>query len=151
MLCVTRRNSSRSGPTSTRLARRDRNQTSLGVDPVFVELRLNERERERRAVDRAVDVRDDVRDGADVILVPVREHERADPAAVGASAPTSGMIEIDAEELGPREHHAGIDEQSGIPAGDEQHVHAELANPAERDDVDRRRSNGARSTRQPES
>ena len=51
--------------------------------------------------------------------------------------------EIDAEQLGLGKHDAGIDEDSGIPAGDEQHVHAELAESAERDDVDGRRCRAA--------
>ena len=85
-----------------------------------------------------------MRDGADVVLVAVREDERRDPAAIGVERADIGNDQVDAEELRPGKHHAGVDEQSGIPAGDEQHVHAELADPAERDDVYRRRPDGAR-------
>ena len=60
----------------------------LPLDAVFGQLRFDERQRQRRAVDRAVDVGQHVRDGADVILVSVRQHERGGAAL--SAAGTSG-------------------------------------------------------------
>src|SRR5262249_3470744 len=37
-----------------------------------------------------------------------------------------------------REHHAGVHQDRRVAAGDEHHVHAELAEPAERDQFERR-------------
>ena len=76
MLCVTRMNSIVERPDVDAVARPDRRSASRAVDAVLLELRLDERQRQRRAVDRAVDERQHVRHGADVILVPVRQHER---------------------------------------------------------------------------
>ena len=76
MLCVTRMNSSPNGPTVTRSGPARHLQTR--VQAVFLELVLDERERQRRAVDRAVDVRHHVRHRADVVFVPVRQHQRGD-------------------------------------------------------------------------
>ena len=50
---------------------------SPGVDAVLGQLGLEQRQRHRRAVDRAREALDDVRRRADVILVPVRQDERA--------------------------------------------------------------------------
>ena len=58
--------------------------TSRRLDLVagLLELVLDQRERERRAVDRALDVRQHVRHRADVILVAVRQHQRGDREAL---------------------------------------------------------------------
>jgi hypothetical protein len=68
---------------------------------------------------------------ANVIFVSVREDERLDASAPGVERRQIRDHQIDAEELGFRKHDAGIHHDSRVPAGDEQHVHAELANPAE--------------------
>ena len=82
MLCVTRMNSIVNGPDRARgRAGATASRPCAGVEAVLLELRLDERERQRRAVDRAVDVRQHVRHRADVILVAVRQHERGDLAA----------------------------------------------------------------------
>ncbi len=77
-----------------------------------------------------------VRHRADVILVAVREHERADPVFV--ELPEVRDHEIDAEQLRLWEEHAGIDQDGGIAAGDHHHVHAEFPEPSQRDDLERR-------------
>ena len=84
--CATRTNSTRNGPISTG--------PSSGLDllrarrvqqPVLVELRLDEPEREPRAqTSRHRDLAQEVRQRADVVLVRVREHDGADRSrAVG--------------------------------------------------------------------
>ena len=89
---------------------------------MLLELRLNEREREPRAVDRTVDPIDHVGDGADVVFVAVRQHERANTPAIGIEHIQVGNDEVDPEQLGFGKHHAGIDEDSGIAAGDQHHA-----------------------------
>ena len=80
MLCVTRMNSIVERPDRDAIARPHGVEPIASVDAVLLELRLDERQRQRRAVDRAVDERQHVRHGADVILVAVRQHERGDRA-----------------------------------------------------------------------
>ncbi len=134
MLCVTRMNSIVNGPTVTR-SRGRTTCSDRAVEAVLLELRLDERERERRAVDRAVDERQHVRHAADVILVAVRQHERG-------GAPFLLQIgevrddPVDAEQFGVGEHHAGIDDDRRLAPGEREHVHAELAESAERNDFE---------------
>jgi hypothetical protein len=71
-----------------------------------------------------------------MVLVAVREHERADPVLL--QLPQVGDDEVHPQQLGLREHDAGIDEDGGVAAGDHHHVHAELAEATQRDDLERR-------------
>ncbi len=140
MLCVTRMNSISNGPTVTRS--RGRTGTSRApVDAVLLELRLDQRQRQRRAVDRAVDERQHVRHAADVILVAVRQHERGDaPFLLQVGQIRNDAV--DAEQLGVREHHARVDDDRRLAPGEREHVHAELAEPAERHDFEHRETAG---------
>jgi len=70
-----------------------------------------------------------------VIFVSVREDEGLDVVAKRLEGGEIRDHEVDAEQFRLRKHDAGIHEESGLPAGDEQHVHAELAETAERDHV----------------
>ncbi len=96
---------------------------------VVFELGLDEGEREWSAVDRPLHSLENVRHGADVVLVPVREHDGRD--LVLLKLPKVRNDEVDPEELRFGEHHAGVDEDRGVAAGDDHHVHAELAQPPE--------------------
>src|SRR5690606_39225255 len=69
-------------------------------------------------------------------LVPVRQHQRADRILL--ELPQVGYDQVHPEQFRLGEHDAGIDQDGGIAAGDHHHVHAELAEPAERDDLERR-------------
>ena len=117
------------------IARPHRRRAAASLEAVLPQLRLDQRQRQRRAVDRAVDERHHVRHAADVILVAVRQHQR------GARALLLQVGEVrddavDAEQLGVREHHAGIDDDGRLAPGERQHVHAELAEAAERHDFE---------------
>jgi len=79
-----------------------------------------------------------VRDGTDVILVPVRQDERRQLVLRQLAQVRDDQVH--AEQLGLREHDTGIDKDGGLAAGDHHHVHAELADAAERNDVERRRA-----------
>ena len=139
MLCVTRMNSIVNGPIVTVVARLDRLQPVAGVDAVLLELRLDQRQRQRRAVHRAVEERQHVRHGADVILVAVRQDQRLDLAAPRLEVGQVGDDQVDAEQIGVGEHDAGVDEDGRVLPRDGHHVHAELAEAAKRHDLERRR------------
>ncbi len=117
------------------LARPHRHQTLLDLLAVFLELGFDKRERQRRAIHRALHDRQHMRDRPDVILVPVRQDERRDPILL--ELPQIRDDEVDAEQLGLGKHHAGIDQDGRVTAGDDHHVHAELPEAAERDDFQR--------------
>jgi hypothetical protein len=75
-----------------------------------------------------------VRHRADVILVTVRQDQRRRTALLKV-----GQIRndpIDAQQLGVREHHARVDDDGRLRPRDRKHVHAELAESAERNDFE---------------
>ena len=117
------------------VARPDRFQPSSSLVIAFIELGLDERERQRCAVDRALDGFQHVRHGADVILVPVREHDRRDLVLLKLAE--VGDDEVHPEQLRFRKHHARIDEDGRVAARDDHHVHAELAEAAKRHELER--------------
>ena len=93
--CATRTSSTPERAELERLvARLGLEQLGLLREPVLVELRLHEPEREPRRDDRLhVDLAEEVRQPADVVLVAVREHDRAhvpplEVADVGSSRST---------------------------------------------------------------
>ena len=102
---------------------------------VLLELRFNERERQLRPVNRAFEIRQHVGHRPDVILMPVRQHERLNPVLL--QLPQVRNDQIDAEQLRLGKHDAGVHEDRRLAAGDEHHVHAELAEPSERDQFER--------------
>ena len=112
------------------IARPDSHQPVRDLVSALLELRLDQRKGQRCAVDGPLNVRQHVRDRANVILVPVRQHERGEPVLLQLAQIRDDQI--DAEQLGLREHHAGIDDDGRLATGDDHHVHAELANAAER-------------------
>jgi len=117
------------------LARTHRHERVRAGEIVLRELRLDERKRQRRPVDRAVDERRHVRHGADVILVTVRQHERG-------SAPFLLQVRqvrndpVHAQQLGVGEHDACVDEDRRLAPREREHVHAEFAESAERNDFE---------------
>ena len=50
------------------------------LQPMLLQLRRDERQRERRSVDGTVEERPDIRQGADMVLVPVCQHHRREAA-----------------------------------------------------------------------
>ena len=113
------------------LRRSQRGQPGAGhVNPVFDQLGLDQRERQRRAVDGAVDVGQQVRNRADVILVAVRQHERRGPCLL-LQIRQIRNDQIHAEQFGIREHDASVHDDGRVAPGEREHVHAELAEAAE--------------------
>ena len=70
-----------------------------------------------------------------MVFVAVRQHERG-------GAPFLLQVrqirndQIDAQQFRIREHDAGVDDDRRVAPGERQHVHAELAESAERDNVE---------------
>ena len=136
MLCVTRMNSISNGPIASRGRAAAPRTAIVGIDAVLLELRLDERQRQRRAVDRcrrraaarAARRRCDPRGRASA---PAR---RRAPSAAGRSR--SGMIRSTPSSSGSGNMHAGVDDDRRLAPGERQHVHAELAESAERHDFD---------------
>jgi hypothetical protein len=119
------------------LARRHHLHPVAGVDAVFLQLRFDQRQGERRAVDRAVEQRHHVRHAADVILVPVREDQRLHLAAARLDVGHVGNDQIDAELIRLGKHDAGVDEDGRVLPRDRHHVHAELAQAPQWDHFER--------------
>ena len=96
------------------LARAHGREPGAGIDAVLFELRFDERQRHGGAVDRAVEERHHVRDGADVVLVAVREDERLDLVAPRLEIGEVRDDQVHAELVGVREHDAGVDEDGRV-------------------------------------
>ena len=99
------------------------------------ELRLDERERQRRAVNRSIEVREDVWNAADVIFVPVRQHQRGG-ASLLLKVGEVRNDQIHAQQLGIREHDTRVDDNRRLAPAERQHVHPELAETTERNDFE---------------
>ena len=109
--------------------------TSVGVDPVLAQLRLDQREGEPRADQRDVAAQpQQVRDGADVVLVPVGEDDGVDVVEPVLDRPEVGQDQVDAGLLGLGEQHAAVDDQQPAVELEDGHVAADLAEPAQRHD-----------------
>ena len=118
------------------ISRLDADEPRLPGRVVVFELVLDQRERQRRPVHGALEIGQHVGHGADMVLVAVRQHERRDPVLL--QLPQVGDDQIDPEQFRLREHHARVHEDRRVAAGDDHHVHAELAKSAERDQIQRR-------------
>ena len=96
---------------------------------------LHQRQRERRAVNREVQLRQQKRNAADVVFMPVRQDQAADLLPVFFQVCEIGRDDIDAEQFRIGKHHARIDDDDVIAVTDGHRVHAELAQSAQRHDV----------------
>jgi hypothetical protein len=115
------------------LPRLDLGEDRRRAESVLVELRLHERERQPRA-DHLADLEraQRVRQPADVVLVAVRDHDRADRPTLEIR--DIRQHQVDAEVLVPREREAGLDHDPVVAVLEHGHVLPDFAEPAERDD-----------------
>ena len=125
------------------VARLDRHQARSMRHPVLVELGLDERQRQRRAVERAVDEGQHVGDRADVVFVAMRQYESLDLAASRRQIGEVRDDQVDAGQFGVGEHRTGVDDDGGVSTRDRHHVEAELAEAAKRHHIDRQCTRGA--------
>ena len=105
----------------------------VGVDFVFFEAAFDEGEGEGGAVDGHIHLGEEEGDAADVVFVPVREDEATDKLFVFLEIGEIRGDDVDTEEFGVGEHHAGVNNDDVIPVAEGHGVHAELAEAAERD------------------
>ena len=77
--------------------------------------------------------REQERHRADVVFVAVGQDQRADVLAVLLEVSEIGRDDVDAQQFGFGEHHPGVDDDDVVAVAQGHAVHAELAQPAERD------------------
>ena len=87
---------------------------------------------EARSVDRHVQVAKDVRQRPDMVLVTVGQHNRSDFRAILLQIRNVRNDKVDSQKLGFRKHHARVDDDEVVAEPQHHHVHAELAESAER-------------------
>jgi hypothetical protein len=114
------------------LLRLDLDEPGLLLQVVLLQPAVDQSERKGGAVDRNVDLGKEVRDGADVVFVAVREDDRPDVLLQFLEVRQVGHDQVDAEQLGVGEHHPAVDDQDVVGVPDGRHVHAELAQSAQR-------------------
>ena len=102
---------------------------------VLVELVFDVGEGEFGAPDRDLEFGKKPGERADVVFVAVGEDDGADALAVLDEIGDVGDDDVDAEEFGFGEHQAGIDDDNVVTPAHGHAVHAELAETAERDDL----------------
>ena len=142
MLCVTRRNSIVNVPTVTRSRGATRISRETAASPNAASFGSTSASVSAVPYTGPSMHRHHVRNGADVVLVPVRQDHRPDRILLQLAQIRDDQIH--AQQLGLRKHHAGINQDGGVAAGDHHHVHAELAEAAERKDLEWRRRSSRR-------
>jgi len=118
---------------SDRLFRLDFNQSRHFLQFVLFHAPLHQRQGESSAVNRDIDFSQEIRHCADVVFMPVRQDEGPDLRLVFFQEGQVGHHQVDAQQFGVREHHAGVDHDDFIAVANRGHVHAELADSAQRD------------------
>jgi hypothetical protein len=122
------------------VARGHRPETGAVLQAMLLELGLHERQREPGAIHGPVDMRQHIGDRPDVVLVAVRQHQRLDLAAPGLEVRQIRHDQVHTGQVAVREHASGIDDDGRVPTRDGHHVEAELAQAAQRHNVDRWRA-----------
>ena len=120
------------GPTLKRSPGRISRRIGVVEKLVFVELIFDVSQRELGRPNRNIQFAENPRQGADVIFVAVREHDAAHMLAIFEQVRNVGDDDIDAQQLGFREHQAGVDHDDVVAEADGHAVHTELAHPAQR-------------------
>ena len=110
-------------------------QVGVVEQAVLVELVFDVGQRELGALDGDVEFGEKPGQRADVVFVAVGENDGADALAVLDEVGNVGDDDVDAEEFGFGEHQAGIDDDNVVAPAHGHAVHAELAETAERDDL----------------
>ena len=121
-----------------RSVRNHLHQLRLGAQAVLVQLRLDQPQRQPGAEHERMrpGLAQQVGQRADVVLVAVGEHDRLQPVGAVDHVGEVGQHQVDAVHLRLGEGEAGVD-QDQVAAGLEHgHVLPNLAQPAERDDLD---------------
>ena len=105
------------------------------LDPVLLQLRLDEGQRQPRADQRDVGAQaQQVRDGADVVLVAVGEDDGLDVVEPVLDVGEVGQDQVDAGLVVLGEEDAAVDDEQPAVDLEDGHVAADVPQAAERDD-----------------
>ena len=99
---------------------------------VLFEFLAHDGQRKFRAVNRDVYFGQNIGNGADVIFVRVGEDDGAHHALVLLQVGDVGDDDVDAEQFLLGEHQAGVNYDDVVAGAQREHVHTELAQPAQR-------------------
>ncbi len=124
----------REGTYSDHVAWLDAMQHHIAENAVLIELALRQTQREPRSVNRNVESLQDVRQCAQVIFVPMREHDRGDLVAILFKDLEIRNADIDPIDALFGKAHAGIDNDHLVAKTQQRAIHPKLANAAEGDD-----------------
>jgi hypothetical protein len=123
------------GPTFDAFIRANLAKVGVIKQAVLVEFVLNICERELGAPDRNVQFGKHPGQRPDVIFVAMREKDAANFVPVLGEVGNIGDDNIDAQQFGFGEHEAGVDDNNVICPTNRHAVHSELAESAERYDL----------------
>ncbi len=115
------------GPDAKRLPGADFVQHGVVEQPVLVQLVLDVGQGELGAVDRDVQLREQPGNGADVVLVPVRQNQGANMIAVLDEIADIRHDDVDAEQLRFGEHQSGVDHDDVVAPAHGHAVHSKFA------------------------
>jgi len=121
-------------PDGELFARLNLDQLGLIQKLVLVELAFNVGESELGCIDGNFELGENPGQATDVVFVPVGQDDGPDAGLVFDQVGNVGDNNIDAEELGFREHQARVDHDNFVLPAKGQAVHAELAQTAKRND-----------------
>ena len=103
-------------------------------EAVFLQPVAHQGQGHRRPVHRHASVAQEIREGADVVLVAMREEDRAKVAALGQRVREVGDHVVDAGQLVIGKHQPAVDGDEIVAGLDEHHVQTDLAEAAEGDE-----------------
>src|SRR5258708_36852157 len=110
-------------------------QVSVIEELVFVKLIFDVGQRELGRPNRNIQFAENPRQSADVIFVAVRKDDAAHILAIFEQVRNVGDDDVDAQQLGFREHEPGVDHDDVVAQADDHAVHTELAHPAQRNNM----------------
>ncbi len=117
------------------VARLDDVQLGLVEHLVLFETPFHQRQREGRPIDGYRNLRQQEGNASDVIFVAVGQDQPPHVCGVLFQVGEIRRDDVHAHQLGIREHHPGIHDNDVVPISQGHAVHSELAQPAERDNL----------------
>ena len=110
----------------------DGDHARLAGELVLLHAAVHQSQGEIGPVDGHVDFAQKIGHGADVVFVAVGEDQRQNVLLMLLEKGKVGHYQVDAQQLGFGEHHAAIDDEDVVAVAKSGHIHAEFAQPAER-------------------
>src|ERR1700687_675220 len=132
-------------PELHRIADPNLAQVGFAKEPMLFQLGLDETQRQPRPVDGNVDLLQRVRQTADMVLVAVREEDPKHFTVAAQQVGDVGQHKVDARHVLVREHESGVDDKDLVVPLEGPHVDSDLAQAAQRDIPESRRTHSRRS------